>query len=614
MRRFLLIFSVLCLILTLGCSAGPSDAPSATAIPESSPFEVILATGRPATPEPPAPTPEPTAPPEEVLRQIEELDRIDRHAAVLYINADRFLMHQFFLDPEANGASLTGPFLLEDSFQEFFTETAGSLLTDLHQLDREVLGGSGTTVYDSLDRFLSSSVTAFDNPYILDPLSDGGFLLSVPESLSLYRIENEEDVLFLSETIQAIPSWVNEAVSTENERISKGLSRSEKKLNALLAWCESILDEKGGAVLKAVKENINKADGLNRKQKKSYGDQISSLLKENLLPAAKTLKENVLIWKNAPSDASQDVSAESRENYEALLQWITQSESSPESMLELLESSAEDLTYTIVYYEPKKEDAFKGSRISNSISTLKRLTREMVDGVRDSRVKLVKVPDRQSGALDHTYILARPILDGNGEGQQLLYYSEEGRKEGLFPEIAKVYYPGEALIDALSFSSDTIGLFQKAYSYPCYRKGWACYAAEQAIIRQSAYDAEDSLYGYSRDLLFGEILPAIADVQIHYFGYDRKQLKEYLNQTGPLEFSEDYVDSLYEEAVDCPGKHIPAAYGYSFFCDLMKRMSSTLGERYLDSAVHAKLLGIGPCGLDTVRELMDEWADSQISG
>ena len=81
-----------------------------------------------------------------------------------------------------------------------------------------------------------------------------------------------------------------------------------------------------------------------------------------------------------------------------------------------------------------------------------------------------------------------------------------------------------------------------------------------------------------------------------------------------MELSDPYIASLYDEALNCPGKHIPAAFGYAFFTDLMKRMSAVLGERFLDSAVHAKLLSIGPCGPDILRERMDEWADAQISG
>ena len=211
------------------------------------------------------------------------------------------------------------------------------------------------------------------------------------------------------------------------------------------------------------------------------------------------------------------------------------------------------------------------------------------------------------------YVLSRPSLEKNGSNQQNLYYSEEGIKEGLFPDIAMVYYPGEALLDSVSHTSDRIGMFQKAFSYPCYRKGWACYAAEQAVVRQTVYDTEGSLYAFSRDLLFGEVLPALADIQVNYSGFDRKQLAGFLN-TGSLELSDEYITYLYEESVDRPGAHIPAAYGYAFFSDIMKRMSAVLGERYSDSAVHAKLLSIGPCGLDIVRELMDEWAYGQIAG
>ena len=609
--RFLPFIGIL---LMLGCSAVREEAsPAATALQLPSPTAVVLSTGRPSTPEPPAPTPEPTAPPEEVLRQIEELERIDHDTAVLYAGSDRFLLHQVFRDPESNGASVTGPFLLEDSFRDFFSSAADELRFELEQLDREALGEPRTVVFDTLYRFLSSSVPAFDNPYIADPLSDGGFLFSVPEALSLFRIETEDDVMFLSETIQTLPSCVNEAVSLENERISDGYQRSESKLNAVIEWCDDLIDEKSGVISKAIKDNINKADGLTRKQKKTYVDQFASLLKENLVPAFKTLRDNASVWKQQAAGNPSAPSEESRANYRAYLSWITQSDTSPETITESLLSAAEDLTYTLTSSVPPQGDAFKGSRVSNSISTLKRITKEMMTGVSESGIKLVKVSDKLSGVMSSPYVLSRPSLEKNGSNQQNLYYSEEGIKEGLFPDIAMVYYPGEALLDSVSHTSDRIGMFQKAFSYPCYRKGWACYAAEQAVVRQTVYDTEGSLYAFSRDLLFGEVLPALADIQVNYSGFDRKQLAGFLN-TGSLELSDEYITYLYEESVDRPGAHIPAAYGYAFFSDIMKRMSAVLGERYSDSAVHAKLLSIGPCGLDIVRELMDEWAYGQIAG
>ena len=614
MRTFLRLFPFIGIFLMLGCSAVNEEVPpAATAFQGPSPTAVVLATGRPATPEPPAPTPEPTAPPEEVLRQIETLDRIDHDTAILYAGTDRFLLHQFFRDPEANGAVVTGPFILEDSFRDSFTAAADTLRTNLDQLDREVLGEPHTVVYDALERFLSSSVSAFDNPYIADPFSDNGFILSIPERLSLFRIETEEDVQFLADTIRMLPSCVNEAISIENGRISDGYRRNESRLSALIEWCDGVIDEKSGVISKAIKDNINKADGLTRKQKKSYVEEFASLLKENLIPAVRTLRENAAEWKKQAAGNAFVPSEESRAYYKAYLSWITQSEASPETITESLLSAAEDLTYTLASSAAPEGDAFKGSRISGSIITLKRITKEMVADVPDSGIKLVKVSDKLSAVLSGPYVLSRPFLEDDGGSQQNLYYSEEGIREGLFPDVAMVYYPGEALLDSVGRASDRIGMFQKAFAYPCYRKGWACYAAEQAVIRQTTYEAGDALYAFSRNLLFGEVLPALADIQINYLGYDRDQLGAYLN-AGSLELSDEYVSYLYEESVDCPGKHIPAAYGYSVFCDIMKRMSAVLGERYTDSAVHAKLLSIGPCGLDIVRELMDEWADGQIAG
>lgn len=612
MRRVFRFFPFICILLMLGCSVSKNDTPAtATGLPSPSPEAVVLATGRPSTPEPPAPTPEPTPPPEEVLRQIEELDRIDRDTAVLYAGSDRFLLHQFFQDPKASGASLDGPFRFEDAFRESFLAEADALADDLHQLDREVLGSSKTIVYDTLDRFLSLASEAFDNPYILDPLLDSGFLLSLPENLSLYQIENEEDMLFLIDTIQNLPSCVDGVISAENERISKGFPRSETRLAAAQDWCEEIIGEKGNAIAKAIKENINKADGISRKQKKSYTDQIPSLLKEHLIPSVTTLRDSIAAWKNQSRSSSAGAAEDSRKYYGAYLSWITQSEMPPEEIVRLLETAADDLLWTLSGSDTAKEAAFRGSRISSSISTLKRVAKEMADGVPESNVKLVKVSDKISGIMSKPYILKRPFLDA--DEKQSLYYSEDGGKEGLYPEIAMVYYPGEALLDSVGRASDQIGVFQKVYDYPCYRKGWAVYAAEQAIVRQNMFDVSDSLYAFSQELLYGTVIPSLADIQVNYFGYGRDQLQQYFHSLS-LDLSYDDVASLYAESVDCPGKHLPEGYGYAFFCDTMKRMSSVLGERYRDSGVHARLLGLGPCGFDIIREVMDEWADGQIAG
>jgi len=151
---------------------------------------------------------------------------------------------------------------------------------------------------------------------------------------------------------------------------------------------------------------------------------------------------------------------------------------------------------------------------------------------------------------------------------------------------------------------------QRVLPLPGYYEGWAQMAEEWMLLEQTNFDQDSAMYAFSNSILSDAILPSIVSILVNYYGYEREDVQEYLTQYNLQK--DTYVDLYYDYAVTCPYSALRYGIGYAQFAALMRDISASMGEQYLQKNVQQRYLDFGPSYFHLIQERMDEWADTNM--
>jgi hypothetical protein len=139
-----------------------------------------------------------------------------------------------------------------------------------------------------------------------------------------------------------------------------------------------------------------------------------------------------------------------------------------------------------------------------------------------------------------------------------------------------------------------------------YQEGWACYV-EKIMLDRSSLDMVSA-----EELAFNDFLSYLmyagADIAVNGLGYDKEQLRLWLNEIG---MGDDFTDDLYDAAISTPFMYLPYGYGCAKFWELRERTQSALGDKFDMEDYHLQLLTNGPRSFDLIESDLKTYVESQ---
>lgn len=204
------------------------------------------------------------------------------------------------------------------------------------------------------------------------------------------------------------------------------------------------------------------------------------------------------------------------------------------------------------------------------------------------------------------FYLTTPVDDLKNN---LIYINEKYTNEdaNIYSTLAHEGYPGH-LYQNIYTNSSEIAPIRNLLSYSGYTEGWATY-----VEFEYSYDYSGMSQGVadvaSINTAVSLGLYAYADMGIHYDGWDRDDLAEYLLSYGIED--DEITDEVFDALVEEPANYLSYFIGYLEFIDLKEEAQKELGDDFDIKEFHKFLLEMGPAPFYIIEDYMEEWMAEQ---
>lgn len=204
------------------------------------------------------------------------------------------------------------------------------------------------------------------------------------------------------------------------------------------------------------------------------------------------------------------------------------------------------------------------------------------------------------------FYLTTPIDDLQNN---LIYINEKYTNEdtNIYSTLAHEGYPGHLYQNAYTNSSEIVPI-RNLLSYSGYSEGWATYVEfEYSYDYSGMSEGVADVASINTAVSLG--LYAYADMGIHYDGWDRDDLAEYLLSYGIED--DEVTDEVFDALVEEPANYLSYFIGYLEFIDLKEEAQKELGDDFDIKEFHKFLLETGPAPFYIIEDYMEEWMAEQ---
>ena len=215
------------------------------------------------------------------------------------------------------------------------------------------------------------------------------------------------------------------------------------------------------------------------------------------------------------------------------------------------------------------------------------------------------VPEEMEEHLSPAFYMI-PAIDNTEENVIYINRSRMGDDLTLFTTLAHEGYPGH-LYQTVFFESTDPDPIRSIFDFGGYVEGWATYAEMCSYYLTPLSKEQEILLQKNSSIILG--LYALADMGIHYEGWDRMDTVEFFSRYGIT--NADTVEQIYELIIGSPGNYLKYYIGYAEFLELKKDWMEKKGEESTQKDFHEAVLTVGPAPFDLVEKYMWEITEQE---
>jgi uncharacterized protein (DUF885 family) len=215
-----------------------------------------------------------------------------------------------------------------------------------------------------------------------------------------------------------------------------------------------------------------------------------------------------------------------------------------------------------------------------------------------TRTQIKLVPDAMEAHLSPAFYMI-PEIDNSSEN---VIYLNEGypRDElSLFTTLAHEGFPGH-LYQTVCYASLSPDPLRTILHFGGYVEGWATYAEMCSYYLAGLPKEQATFLQKNASIILG--LYSLADMGIHYDGWDREDLRQFLTAYGIGD--SEVADQIYDLILGDPGNYLKYYIGYVEFLELKKAYALEAGDTFSQMEFHKKVLDVGPARFDVVKKYL----------
>ncbi len=503
-----------------------------------------------------------------------------------------------------------------DDVDEAYRELE-EMKAQLLKFNREKLTEDQRLTYDILLDSVETSLSAADLTWYDEWLGViSGYQSQLPVILAEYTFRTEKDIQDYLELISQIDEMYEEVIVFEEKKSEAGLFMADYVADEVIAQCEEfIANPEENYMLEIFEDKIKEFEGLTEEKKEEYIQENYDIITTQVVEGYQTLIDGLTSLKGTgTNELGLCYYEDGREYYEYLVRVKTGSDESVKRLQRKVDSFMNDrmrLMQNVIMKDPMIYYDFMDYEYEM------RDPKEIVEDLKDK----IEEDFPEPPAVDYTIKYVHPSMEEHMSPafylttpiddlqNNLIYINAQKNTEdtNLYSTLAHEGYPGHLYQNAYTNSSD-MPLIRSLMSYNGYSEGWATYVEfEYSYDYMGMSEGLADVASTNTALSLG--LYAYADMGVHYDGWDRDDLADYLAEFG-IE-GEDVVDDVFNALVEEPANYLSYFVGYLQFVELRDVAQKELGRHFDAKEFHKFLLETGPAPFYIIENYMEEWMEEQ---
>ena len=487
------------------------------------------------------------------------------------------------------------------------------------EFDRDTLSDEQKETYDIYSYMLDYTTEMNDSKfdYMSMPLeSMTGMHTQLPTLFSDWTLRNEQDVKDVITLMKSVRPYMDSILAYTKKQEEKGTLMLDIK--SVKEYCEKVVKEDvNSSVLTGLNESIDNLK-LGDDKTKQYKAELKKAFQEYFLPAysdiIKTMKE---LDSSKNNTLGLSHMKNGKEYYELLFKQATGTDKSIEDIKKELNSMSRSSLLAVQSVISKNKnlyDEYVNGKIKTKYkdfeSMLKDLDKDIKDdfpsvGTLNYRIRPIG-EDLASGGVAAYNI---PALDGTTPKQIRVNMLEDAlnvQSLETFSTVAHEGIPGHMYQIAYAYKNVKDPWRNSMASFLGYTEGYATYTELYALKYLDGVSA-DAVKLQQNMVVYQDCLIALADIGIHYEGWTKEDLSNFLEENG-LGVSD--VSDFYNQLQANPTAFLSYYVGYVQIANLKKDAQEELKDKFNDRDFHEAILKSGAAPFHVVEENVKDYIES----
>lgn len=520
-----------------------------------------------------------------------------------WVSADSITLHYRLSAPEKYGIHASAPSLSGSYFSD--ADDYENELKKLHSFSSSSLNRKQKKLYHILEDYLTRQKNLAQFPLyqtVFSPTT--GLQAQLPVTLCEYPLRTEEDILTYFALLEQIPDYFHQLFEQEEKKSAQGLFVCDRILDQIISQMNAFLKEKEKTPLITTFDERISSLSLSPKQKKSYAARNQSLILHTVLPAYRTLMQNLLSLKGTgTNDLGLCYYDRGKEYYAALTAALTGSDRSPAQMIQMTEDNISDCydeLEEILYLHPASYDRFLDTDLSELVPSTEK---DILSWLRNHLSKDFPTPANVSFQVKtvpsclEAYVSPAfymiPSIDSFHDNTIYLNQFSLSSLTSPYSVLAHEGYPGH-LYQITYFYSHLDHPIHTLCDYNGYVEGWATYA-ENLSYTFLDYGKDSAIIArlFQINHILNLAIPSRIDLGVHYEGWNKRNVTKFLSHLGleKEEVSEDIFDSILAE----PGNYLSYYIGFLEILSIKQHYDNIAKETNNYEDFYCSFLTNGPC-------------------
>lgn len=486
---------------------------------------------------------------------------------------------------------------------------AENYLSSLAQFSREELSPENQLTYDVLADYLNTSLEGADFYLYEEPLSPTlGIQAQLPVLLAEYTFRTKKDIEHYLQLLTTVPEYFQSIINFEKQKASSGLFMSDTCVNDILKQCDSFVQSGDDNYLRQLfDDQIDSFTNLTIDEKISYKQQNLDILSAYVIPAYQDLMTELAnLLGSGKNSGGLCHFPQGKEYYT----YLVHSTTGDASGIEQIEARIKEEIVEV--YQDVQEllssdhglttislDGYESPEPEEILTQLQEVITQDFPAPPDVSFDVKYVHESLQDYLSPAFYLIPPIDDTE---HNVIYINPASNYNALelYTTLAHEGYPGH-LYQTVTFEEYNDEPLRSILNFGGYTEGWATYVEMYAYSTWPENATLAAIYQKDRSLMLG--IASLLDIGIHYRGYTRSQVAQFLEKFG---IAKEASDALYTNILESPANYLKYYVGYLNFQDLQTYLANQMGDQFSLKEYHARVLAIGPCSFTVLKHYLTD--------